>query len=71
VTIGCDNMMAGKYGIEWESFPQTTLSHFDMKRALHCLKHELKIEGVYEYVEGHQKERDAGRKLLIQRELIE
>jgi hypothetical protein len=63
VTIGCDNLEAGRHGIYFDSPPSPSDDHFDIISAIFDIKKRLPVSLIYRHVEGHQRERYPGRPL--------
>ena len=63
VTIGCDNLEAGRHGISFESPPSPSDDHFDIISAIFAIKRRLPVQLTYRHVEGHQREKYPGRPL--------
>jgi hypothetical protein len=63
VTIGCNNLEAGRHGISFESPPSPSDDHFDIISAIFAIKQRLPVQLSYRHVEGHQREKDPGRPL--------
>ena len=54
VTISCDNDEALRRGIEFNLWPKTQSSHFDMLATLHHLRKSLPLRFIPKRVKGHQ-----------------
>jgi hypothetical protein len=63
VTIGCDNLEAGRHGISFESPPTPSDDHFDIISAIFAIKRRLPVRLTYRHVEGHQREKYPGQPL--------
>jgi hypothetical protein len=60
VTIGCDNLEAGRHAISFVSPPSPSDDHFDIISAIFEIKKQLKVILIYRHVEGHQREKYPG-----------
>jgi hypothetical protein len=60
VTIGCNNLEAGRHGISFESPPSPSDDHFDIISAIFTIKQRLPLQLTYQHVEGHQRKKYPG-----------
>jgi hypothetical protein len=61
--VACNNLAAGRKGIEWEYPPKLADDHFDMLAAIHSLRNVLPITTEFRQVEAHQREKHRTRSL--------
>ena len=66
ILVGCDNLLAGQHGIEYQRPPQPSQQHFDLLQAIWHLRQSLPISVAYRHVEGHQRTKYPSRTLSIE-----
>jgi hypothetical protein len=65
LVIGCDNMLAGRYGVEFNNICNPSLDHYDLLQAISKVRANIPLKLRYAHVEGHQREKYAGRPLSV------